>query len=158
APPPPAALTDAAAPSVPVTAGAPGGLEYGEIHTNQAPPNYQSRPAHAFSMSGATVLLVQDVQPWGTTSSEAVLQAQHLSFDLVTTSTLAGVKLLAYQKVIVAADQPTSTYQALAARMGQLTDFVDAGGVLEFHAAGWGFNGGDASLVTLPGGMHIKFS
>jgi hypothetical protein len=27
--------------------------------------------------------------------------------------------------------------------------------VLEFHAAGWGFNGGDATLVTLPGGMQI---
>ena len=159
APPPPSTLAaGTAAPAGAATAlasGSPGGLEYGTIGPQQAPQQYVPRTAHSFSMSGATVLLIQDYQPWGTASNEAVLQANHLSFDVISTSAVAGVNLLAYQKVIVASDQSTASYQNLTARLTQFTDYVQAGGVLEVHAAGWGYSNGDASQLTLPGGMGV---
>jgi hypothetical protein len=43
----------------------------------------------------------------------------------------------------------------LAAAEAQIAEFVAEGGLLEFHAAGWGWNSGEASVVTLPGGMGI---
>src|SRR5204863_7182869 len=73
APPPPPALALGAARTDAATTtprpGSPGGLEYGTIESQQAPHQYVPRTAHSFSMSGATVLLVQDYQPWGTTSN-----------------------------------------------------------------------------------------
>jgi hypothetical protein len=160
APPPPPALTAKARVADATTAtlppGSPGGLEYGRIESKQAPHQYVPPTARSFTMNGATVLLVQDYQPWGTTSNEAVLESQHLSFDVISTSAVAAVNLLAYQKVIVASDQSTASYQNLNARLAQFTDYVQAGGVLEVHAAGWGFTGGDASQFTLPGGTKIS--
>src|SRR5258706_9162083 len=60
--------------------------------------------------------------------------------------------------VLVPGDQSSDFYLRLAARSAQIDSFVAAGGVLELHAAGWGSLDGDASQVTLPGGMHIHLS
>src|SRR6185503_17285148 len=74
----------------------------------------------------------------------------------IASSALPLTDLSSYDAVIVASDQPTPTYIALANRASQLDDYVTGGGTLEFHAAGWGFNSGEASIVTLPGGVHIQ--
>jgi hypothetical protein len=101
-------------------------------------------------MSGATVLLIEDALPWGIAANEALLQANGMAFSVIPSSALAGTDLSHYQKVIVASDQPSFTYGQIAQRAAQIDQYVSHGGVLEFHAAGWGWQGGDASQVTLP--------
>ena len=105
----------------------------------------------------AKVLIIEDVQPWETTSNEQVLAANGLAYQMIGSAQLAGTNLSAYSMVLVPSDQPTSFYAALAGRASQLNAYVASGGVLEFHAAGWGWHAGNASLVTLPGGMHIQY-
>ena len=102
------------------------------------------------------VLIIQDVRPWGTSANEQVLSANGLVYDLIGSALLTSTNLSTYKMVLIPGDQPTSYYGTVAGRAAQLAAYVAAGGVLEFHAAGWGFAGGDASVVTLPGGMHIN--
>ncbi|MGH7725877.1 MAG: choice-of-anchor D domain-containing protein [Candidatus Eiseniibacteriota bacterium] len=123
--------------------------------TNQAPPGYVPTLSQPDTAGEASVLLVQDVLPWGRTSNQDVLAANGIAFDVVGTAELPFVNLGSYRSVIVAGDQFTQSYTNLAAQAVQLATYVQNGGRLEFHAAGWGFHGGNASLVTLPGGVGI---
>ncbi len=127
-----------------------------DVPSDHAPEGYVPSPVVESRMAGARVLLVQDVAPWETTSNGQILAANGIPFDTITTSGLPSTDLATYRVVIVASDQFTSTYSALAMQESRIESFVRGGGVLEFHAAGWGWHGGDASLVTLPGGMHIR--
>ena len=102
------------------------------------------------------VLLVQDAAPWGTTANEQILSANGIPFTVVGSAAFAATDLSTYRLVIVAGDQPTSFYAALSAQATRIEAYVVNGGVLEFHAAGWGRNGGDASVVTLPAGLRIN--
>ncbi len=140
------------------TAGALAELQEGPPRSDRAPAGYRAQALAASVMSGATVLLVEDVPPWGTMTNEALLRANGIAFDVIATGALDATDLARYRKVIVAGDQPTGAYSRLAAAEGQLRQYVESGGVLEFHAAAWGFLGGDASLVTLPGGMRIHLA
>jgi subtilisin family serine protease/sugar lactone lactonase YvrE len=121
-----------------------------------APAWFVSESTAPGSTAGATVLVVQDVYPWGALSNQSVLSANGLVYDMVSSGMLATTDLSRYRMVLVASDQPTSFYTTLAARAAQVNAFVSAGGTLEFHAAGWGYAAGNASLVTLPGGMRIN--
>lgn len=123
--------------------------------TDQAPPGYVPVASQPDTAGEGTVLLVQDVLPWGRTSNQDVLYANGIPFDVVGTAQIPFVNLAPYRSVIVAGDQFTQSYANLAAQASQLATYVQNGGRLEFHAAGWGFHGGNASLVTLPGGVGI---
>src|SRR6185503_19761050 len=92
---------------------------------------------------------------WGTNSNELLLHVYGIPYTVRSPSELSVLDLGQFAHIIVAADQPTGFYQELALHGAQIAAWVSAGGVLEFHTAGWGFNGGDASLVTLPGGVGI---
>src|SRR5215470_1360799 len=70
-----------------------------------------------------------------------------------TSTDIATTDLSRYRHIIVAGDQPSIFYLTFANRSAQIDAFVSGGGVLEYHGAGWGFNAGDASLVTLPAGV-----
>jgi hypothetical protein len=106
----------------------------------------------------ATALLVQDVAPWNTTSNELVLNASGIVFDRINSETLADTDLTRYRQVIVPSSQPTAFYSRLAEREHQLNDYVNEGGVLEYHAACERRADGGTSLVTLPGGMRVEQS
>ncbi|HEU5181952.1 MAG TPA: choice-of-anchor D domain-containing protein [Candidatus Polarisedimenticolia bacterium] len=106
--------------------------------------------------AGAGVLLIQDLAPWGTTANETILARNAIAYDRIPIAQLPLTDLSSYRMVLVPSDQSTSFYSTLAAQVGRLEDFVSHGGILEYHAAGWGYAGGNASLVTLPGGMHIE--
>ena len=132
----------------------------GDTRSDRAPAGYQApasqaRVAPRTNGVGAHVLLVQDVLPWGSEANNSVLEANGIPYDVVNSNQLAGLNLSAYDDLIVAGDQPTPTYQRLTQRAAQIDSFVVNGGTLEFHAAGWGFAGGNPTGVTLPGGMHI---
>src|SRR5207247_11039100 len=103
-----------------------------------------------------TVLIIQDTAACAPSSNQQLLAADGILFDMIPSSALGGTDLSRYRLVIVPSDQPTSTYATLASCSDQLRDYVASGHVLEFHAAGWGSAGGNASLVTLPGGVQIS--
>jgi hypothetical protein len=130
----------------------------GFARSDHAPRDYHPASAPSAISAGAHVLLIQDVLPWGSEANNSILAANGIAFDVIASSQLVSTNLTDYREVIVAGDQPNSTYQTLVARAAQLDDFVVHGGVLEFHAAGWGFAGGNPTIVTLPGGMHIVSS
>jgi Abnormal spindle-like microcephaly-assoc'd, ASPM-SPD-2-Hydin/Viral BACON domain len=120
----------------------------------------ETRLGHAVAtrraiMAGAHILLVEDAAPWGSAADEQVLSVAGLAYDRITSAELATTDLSAYRLMIVAADQPQAFYDTLRARSGQIENFVATGGVLEFHAAAWGSNGGDPSQIVLPGGLTI---
>ncbi len=131
--------------------------ETGPPRSDRAPTDYVHQPLGFSRMAGATALLIQDLAPWGTAANEAVLADNGIAFDMIPSSAIASTDLSAYALVIVPSDQPTSYYSRLGAQATQLNEYVSDGGTLEFHAAAWGFAGGDASIVTLPEGMRINF-
>lgn len=104
----------------------------------------------------ADVLLIQDAPPWGTTANETVLQNNGISFDVINSASIVSTDFSLYGVIIVPSDQPQSYYNEIDARQTKFNNYVAAGGVLEFHAAGWGWNGGDPSAIVLPGGMRIN--
>lgn len=108
------------------------------------------------SMPGANVLLIQDAAPFGTFANENVLSGLGVAFDIATTAELDTLDLHRYRMVIIPSDQPTRSYSRLADHAEKLEDFVGDGGVLEAHVAGWGFNGGDAELLVLPGSVTVQ--
>jgi subtilisin family serine protease len=110
------------------------------------------------AIGGATVLLLQDVAPWGTRANEALLEAQGIAFEVIPTTALGGTELARFRKVIVPSDQPTATYDRIVQHAARIEQFVAGGGVLEFHAACSAVAGGDATRVTLPGGMRVQFA
>ncbi|MGH7726255.1 MAG: choice-of-anchor D domain-containing protein [Candidatus Eiseniibacteriota bacterium] len=124
--------------------------------TDRPPADYVVAASTPRAVDGARVLLVQDVLPWGRPSNELALQANNIPYDVSGTLQLGSLDLSAYKVIIVSSDQTTQSYANLAAFEGLLAAFVSNGGRLEFHAAAWGFNSGNAGLVTLPGGVEIS--
>ena len=129
--------------------------EQGAMRSEQLLAGGRPPGLEPLSAPGGKVLLVQDVLPWGTTANEQVLTAHQLVYDQIGSVNLGTVNLAVYDRVILAGDQQTAFYTRAATQAGRLEEFVRDGGVLEFHAAGWGPAGGDASVVTIPGGMSI---
>src|SRR6185503_4687206 len=108
------------------------------------------------SMPGANVLLIQDAAPFGTHANENVLSCFGVACDIATTAERDTLDLHRYRMVIIPSDQPIRAYARLADHAEKLEDFVGDGGVLEAHVAGWGFNGGDAELLVLPGTVTVQ--
>src|SRR5206468_2125099 len=124
--------------------------------SSTAPAGYTPVNSGTSTSAEASVLLIQDNDPWGTSANQQVLSANGIAYDLIPSTALPTRDLSPYRVVIVPSDQSTSFYATLASLSVKLETFVSSGGVLEFHAAGWGWQGGDASRVTLPGGMAIN--
>ena len=137
-------------------AGTPAGGGEATPPSTAAPPGYAALDSAVAMVAGADVLLIQDLLPWSTSSNQQILDALGIPYSLVTVAALATTDLSVYRQIIVAGDQSTSFYSALAAQMPRVTAWVAAGGVLEFHAAGWGWNSGDASRVILPRDLRIE--
>src|SRR5262249_12115484 len=123
------------------------------VSTAVAPSGYAPAAVPPVRASATTTLLVEDFAPWGTDANEQVLASAGIAYDRVTSTDIAAIDLSRYRHIIVAGDQPSIFYLTLSQRSAQIDAFVSGGGVLEYHGAGWGFNAGDASLVTLPGGV-----
>ncbi|HKQ98341.1 MAG TPA: choice-of-anchor D domain-containing protein [Candidatus Polarisedimenticolia bacterium] len=118
-----------------------------------APSGFTALETPPVAAAGNT-LLVQESAPWGLNSNDQALTAAALPYTRAGISALDG-DLSAYRYIIVASDQTTSFYLALASRMPRLDAWVSGGGRLQMQAAGWGWQGGDASGVVLPRGVRI---
>ncbi len=127
-----------------------------EYPTDTAPPDYKPIPVRPNQeRATADVALLIDVQPWGSTAIQNILNGWSIPFD-VYNSTAFPVNLSPYKLVIVAEDQTDDFYHRLGDHESMLEVYLKENcGVLEVHGSGWGWNGGNASQFHLPGGVDL---
>jgi len=128
--------------------------------TNNVPVDYKPIIMETIKITenGNLILIIQDEAPWGNSSNEEILSANGIDYDMINTSYIDSVDFSNYKVVLIPSDQPTSFYEAVNNYADKFNNYVESGGILEFHAAGWGWNSGNASLVTLPGNMNINYN
>lgn len=102
------------------------------------------------------VLLIMDVYPWGSTAIQDLLTHHSIPYDQVGSSAIPTVSLSAYGVVIIPSDQPQIFYDTYHTYYTKFDNYVANGGIVEFHAAAWGFQGGDLSGIPLPGGVGVE--
>ena len=105
------------------------------------------------------ILLIQDNQPWTTSSNENVLNRLKKegyidAWTMCSTSDILNGKVVFsnYSLVLFANDQTTATYNKYAQFADELATYVEQGGALVFGACDGGWRGGDLT-AALPGGM-----
>ena len=105
------------------------------------------------------ILLIQDNQPWTTSSNENVLNNLQKegyidAWTMCSTSDILNGKVAFsdYSLVLFANDQTTATYNKYAQFANALATYVEQGGALVFGACDGGWRGGDLT-AALPGGM-----
>jgi 3D (Asp-Asp-Asp) domain-containing protein len=105
----------------------------------------------------ATALLIEDVVPWAYDSDALALSQLGISYDLTHSWNLQSVNLAEYKFIILASDQPTSTYVNIANNIAQIDSYVSNGGVYVVHACDEGWSAGDWSgLQIMPRGVtHV---
>lgn len=121
-----------------------------------AAPAAPTAASPAATLASATVLLLKDANPFNGTANEQILAANGISYVVMSSADLPAADLSQYPVLIVAGDQQQAFYDALDANEAKLHAYVADGGALQFGAAAWGWNEGDASAVTLPGGVTIS--
>lgn len=129
-------------------------LQVAPSSSDEAPAGYVRTGAVA-TLAGGPVLVLMDVQPWGTDAMFQLLTANGITFDLAGSAQLGGLDLSGYDTVFIASDQPTSFYQAYEASFDLFDDYVANGGKLWVGASAWGWNGGDFTGGRLPGGATV---
>jgi uncharacterized protein YjdB len=129
-----------------------------DLPTNVAPENYKPQntilkksKVSPRSEESKKVLLIEDQDPWRTTSNQDVL-SQLTQYDKVSTTDFLSVDLSKYGVVVFANDQPFSTYDNYKDFKEQLELFASIGGVIVFGACDGGW--ADGTLTEeLPGGV-----
>jgi len=92
------------------------------------------------------ILILKDRNPFDAAEdfNETLLVRLGRDYDVLTSADLAALELTTteppympseYIKIVVPSDQPFSLYQALSDNAAKIEEFVDHGGVLQFHAA-----------------------
>jgi subtilisin family serine protease len=126
------------------------------LDSRSAPRGYvATRVQDTTPGGGGAALLVMDDLPWGSDAIQTVLEANGISYDMAGSDALASIDLAGYKLVIVANDQSQGFYESLKSSMDRLEAYARAGGFLFFGAASGGWNGGDFSGATLPGGAVV---
>lgn len=117
-----------------------------EVTSHEPPEEYESEPVEEGTYgddlaadSGDRALVVKDCNPWTTTANEDVLAEMGVTYDVITSWSLAGTDLDRYDVVVVPSTQSSGYYDRLAAERGKLASFVDDGGVLVAHVTDWGW-------------------
>ncbi|WP_324734962.1 pyrolysin [Thermococcus sp. SY098] len=108
--------------------------------------------------SNQRVLLLKNVDAWGSNAVEEMLDEIGVPYDVLSSSEFAPLTasdlINKYDVIIIESDQPQNFYDELAPEMGDIEEFVKAGKVLQVHAANWGWHGG-VWKTPLPGGVEI---
>jgi len=99
------------------------------------------------------VALFKNVDPWGYSSNEEALNVHDVPFATLSSKDFELVNLSKFIKVVIASDQDQALYDAMNASRWWFEDYVRNGGVLEIHAADWGWHGGHW-IGLLPGGLR----
>jgi hypothetical protein len=144
-----------------VASNARGTLDGAQAQSSSRPPNgYQPQASTSITARSAAapvtaidVLLIEDLLPWGSTANEDLLSSSSIPFKKIQMGELASENLRDYKKVVIAGDQDSAFYSTYATNRSVFDSFVTNGGQLEWHLAGFGWNGGDSGQVVLPGGL-----
>lgn len=99
------------------------------------------------------VALFKNVDPWDYQANEEALSLYGIAYAVFSSSDFGLVDLSSFSKVVIASDQDQAFYNAMDAYRLWFEDYVSSGGVLEIHAADWGWHGGQW-VATLPGGLE----
>ncbi len=129
----------------------------GDIGTTSAvaPEERDTTGPPARVNDGGPTAVFMDLLPWDSEALFIVLDANEVAYDQYGSADMGAVDLGDYQSIIIANDQPQSFYDAYVDNAAAFDDFVAGGGYLWFEAAAWGWNGGDLTGVSLPGGVVV---
>ena len=98
----------------------------------------------------------KDVNPWNSTSTETILAANSIPYEVHGSADFATLDFSAYGMIVISSDQPQAFYDAYALNVAKFEAYVNGGGVLNFFAADNGWNGGFLN-APLPGGITYTF-
>jgi len=104
-------------------------------------------------VTALVVALFENVFPWEYPSNEQALDLYGIPYVVFSSKDFGSVDLSAFSKVIIASDQDQTFYGAMNTYRWWFEYYVSNGGVLEIHAADWGWHGG-GWIGTLPGGLQ----
>jgi len=99
------------------------------------------------------VAVFQNVDPWGYSSIGEAFDLYDVPFATLSSKDFELVNLSRFVKVVIVSDQDQSFYDAMNASRWWFEDYVSQGGVLEIHAADWGWHIGHW-IDLLPGGLQ----
>ncbi len=103
-------------------------------------------------VSSLVIALCKNVDPWDYPSNERALDLYGIPYVVLRSSDFGDVDLSVYTKVVIASDQDQIFYDAMDNYRWWFEDYVRKGGVLEIHAADWGWHGGHW-VGLLPGDL-----
>jgi len=98
------------------------------------------------------IALVKNVDPWGYPANEEALDRYGVPYAVFGSKDFGLINITSFSKVIIASDQDQGFYNAMDTYRWWFEDYVSKGGMLEIHAADWGWNGG-GWVGKLPGGL-----
>jgi hypothetical protein len=131
------------------------------LNSRTAPAGYRpsltSSSSPGGTLAGGMVCIFKDVNPWSLTSTEAILTAHGIPYEVHTSSEFASLNFSQFEMIVFSSDQTQSFYDAYAANQGKFTSYVTGGGFLLFSACDSGWNLGTLS-APLPGGMSTVHS
>ncbi|MGI6713163.1 MAG: carboxypeptidase regulatory-like domain-containing protein [Bacillota bacterium] len=101
------------------------------------------------------VLIIEDTDSWTTGyQNEAALNNLGIYYDVISSGQISVTDLYGYTHILIPSDQPQSYYDNLDSNMAAITDWVKAGGSLQFNACDEGWNYG--KWTNGPGGItHV---
>jgi thermitase len=105
------------------------------------------------TVSTLLVALFQNWPPWDYTSNEEALDRYGIPYVVFSSSDFGRVDLGMFAKVVIASDQDQAFYNGMDTYRWWFEDYVSNGGLLEIHAADWGWHGG-GWVGPLPGGLQ----
>jgi hypothetical protein len=95
-------------------------------------------------------IIFQDNNPWDYTWNQGLLNANGRPYRVYGSADIGVIDLSPYDKVIIASVQPLAFYNTVASNRTWFENYVNAGGVLEFHGASY-FPSDDWAGLTMPG-------
>jgi len=105
-----------------------------------------AEPVSAGRTASYNVLILKNVDAWGSPTIETTLNAMNISYTVMSGSELKNTTtdelVKSYDMIIIASDQNQAFYDESGVQMLKLEDYVRAGRTLEIHAANWGWGGG----------------
>ncbi len=105
-----------------------------------------AEPVSAGRTASYNVLILKNVDAWGSPTIETTLNAMNISYTVMSGSELKNTTtdelVKSYDMIIIASDQNQAFYDVVGVQMLKLEDYVRAGRTLEIHAANWGWGGG----------------
>ena len=139
------------------------GDQYQKYESNSATPptDYVPTPSNSNQVGqsiaapnalGSLVAVFQDVAPWGSTSTQDILTANGMSFEMHTSMEFGTIDFNQFPMIVIAGDQPQAFYDRYATYQSKFENYVIAGGYLNFFACDMGWNGGNLT-APLPGGV-----